>query len=116
MLFLKNLFNKPLAGFLGGLLVFVLGWDAAVLADNGPLVQDDLQTWRSSEFRRHLTRRVHAYMDAQTNVADMTGKPDQYNGKTHSGQILLRPALGYQLTKSVSLWSSYGWTPSFQPQ
>jgi hypothetical protein len=30
-------------------------------------------------------------------------------------QLILRPAVGYQLTRAWSLWQGYGWTPSFDP-
>jgi hypothetical protein len=31
-------------------------------------------------------------------------------------QLLLRPTIGYNVTKTTSFWVGYGWTPTFAPQ
>ena len=46
------------------------------------------------------------FAEAQPRVSLTTGRFDR---------LLLRPAVGFQLTPEVSLWAGYGWTPSFTP-
>lgn len=36
-------------------------------------------------------------------------------GFGHSNALLIRPAVGYQVTKNLSLWQGYGWTPKLYP-
>jgi len=52
----------------------------------------------------------------QNNEVDLTSKPGHYNGKSHQGQLLARPALGHQVNKYLSVWQACGWTPSLSAQ
>lgn len=75
-------------------------------------LQDDLQTWQVVTLKGHLTDRVLGYVDVQSN----TDLQDASDTDRHYSQLLIRPALGYQVTKDLSIWQGYGWTPSFQPK
>lgn len=78
---------------------------------------EDFQTWQIGSIRGHITKRLMYYLDMQNNVVNLTDKRgNSRNNDTHEGQILVRPAIGLQLTKSLSFWQGYGWTPSYQPQ
>jgi hypothetical protein len=110
--------QKALHGLLGLLLsLSFLGtsaWAEPVL--------DDFQAWQIGVLRGHITDRVLWYLDTQNNEVNLPGQPGRSahnpdnNHFTHEGQLLVRPALGYQLNKAVSVWQGYGWTPSYQPQ
>lgn len=110
---LRTVSRKELSALLALLPLLSLS-APAVFADS--FVTDDLQTWQIGVIRGHITNRLLGYLDAQNNVVDMTSKPTQFNGKTHEGQLLIRPALGFQVNKYLSVWQGYGWTPGFQPQ
>ncbi len=89
----------------------------AAFADNNNLnIKDDFQAWQITAIRGKITNRLLYYLDVQNNEVDLTSKPGQYNGRYHEGQLLVRPALGYQVNKYMSVWQGYGWTPSFQPK
>ena len=86
----------------------------AAQADERPIT--DFQTWQIGTVRGHITKRIMGYLDTQNNEVNLTNKQGNSAPGTHYGQILVRPAIGYQLTKGWSIWQGYGWTPSFQPQ
>jgi hypothetical protein len=43
-------------------------------------------------------------------------QPRQGDNYHRFSQFIVRPAVGYQATKKMSLWIGYGWTPSFLPE
>ena len=47
------------------------------------------------------------FAEAQPRVSLSTGGFDR---------LILRPAVGFQLTAEVSLWAGYGWTPSYRDE
>jgi hypothetical protein len=70
-----------------------------------PPLEHDLQSWtlltawgRKERFRW--------YAEAQPRVSLSTGRFER---------LLLRPAVGLQVTPEVSLWLGYAWTPTFGP-
>jgi hypothetical protein len=76
----------------------------------------DFQTWQLGTIQGHITKRILGYLDTQNNVINLTDKQGNSAQGTHEGQLLVRPALGFQVTKGWSVWQGYGWTPNFQPQ
>jgi hypothetical protein len=81
-----------------------------------PQFTEDFQTWQIGAVHGHITKRFMGYLDTQNNEINLTDKRgNSFNNNTHQGQLLVRAALGFQLTKTISLWSGYGWAPSFQP-
>jgi hypothetical protein len=70
-----------------------------------PTLEHDLQSWtlltawgRKDRFRW--------YAEAQPRVSLTSGRFER---------LLLRPAVGLQVTPEVSLWLGYAWTPTFGP-
>ncbi len=47
-----------------------------------------------------------AYMEVQPRFADL-------DEDGHIDQLLLRPALGYQLTENLSIWQGYAWVGNY---
>jgi|GEM_PF-256269 len=77
----------------------------------------DFETWQIGTIQGHLTKRFLYYLDTQNNEINLTDKKgNSANNNTHEGQLLVRPALGFQVTKGWSVWQGYGWAPTFQPQ
>jgi hypothetical protein len=68
--------------------------------------QTDSQFWTLLTFNARYSNKYRLYVEAQPRLGQ------HYQRYT---QFLFRPAVGYQLNKTVSLWLGYGWTPTFQP-
>jgi len=67
-------------------------------------VESDGQGWFLATARGPIARDWRLYLEAQPRI-DGDGLR----------QLILRPALGYQVTSVWSLWQGYGWTPSLDP-
>lgn len=67
-------------------------------------VENQGQLWFLATARGPISGRWLAYLEAQPRISG-----------SGMEQLILRPAVGYQLTKRWSLWQGYGWTPSFDP-
>lgn len=67
---------------------------------------DDLQTWQMLTMRANVGKRFQLYVEGQSRLKENSSKLDR---------ILLRPALGYQLTPTFSIWQGYAFTPGFNP-
>jgi len=98
-----------------GLFVLLSQMPLMALAD-APNYTTDFETWQIGTVQGHITKRILGYFDTQTNEINLTNKKGNSTPGTHYGQILMRPAIGLQVTKGWSLWQGYGWTPNFQPQ
>lgn len=51
-------------------------------------------------------KRLRLYAEAQPRIG---------NNYHEISQLILRPAVGYQVTPTWSVWGGYGWTPTFFP-
>lgn len=67
-------------------------------------LEQDGQVWFMATARGAIHGNWKLYLEAQPRI-----------GGDGIRALLLRPALGYQITKSWSLWQGYGWTPTFDP-
>ena len=76
----------------------------------------DFQTWQFGFVQGHITKRILGYFDTQVNTVNLTQNPNNSLSNKHAGQLLVRPAIGFQLTRGWSIWQGYGWTPNFQPE
>ncbi len=101
-------------GALLGLLLFCGVLSLPALAETP--IQDEAQAWQIVILRGHLTRRFLGYLDAQNHVANLTDKPGRSVQHAYESQLMLRSALGVQLTDRLTYWQGFGWMPSFQPQ
>ncbi len=52
------------------------------------------------------------YLEAQPRVSFQ----DTQNLDSGMSALIIRPALGYQVTPHVSIWQGYAWAPTFQPE
>ncbi len=78
------------------------------LFDNCALaVESDLHDWTSVYITLPITERVKFNLEETTRLGEKF---------THLNQNVLRPALGYQLTKDFSVWQGYAWNPVFYPK
>lgn len=66
--------------------------------------EQDGQAWFLTTARGPINGNWKLYLEAQPRI-----------GGDGMRQLILRPAVGYQVTKHWSLWQGYGWTPSFDP-
>jgi hypothetical protein len=99
-------------------LVFAWFWllpgyaaDNGIEADN--FIDADLQSWSMVTLTTPLSpnRKVQGYFEVQPRVSLL--------GEHRPGPVavlLVRPAIGYQLTKNFSVWQGYAWVPTFHPQ
>jgi len=70
----------------------------------GPNTQSDFRLWTPVYLTVKLPSRFLAYMEANPRLGDDASSLDQ---------LLLRPALGYQLTENLSIWQGYAWVGNF---
>jgi hypothetical protein len=66
----------------------------------------DAQLWTQFFAQGYLVPKLRWYAEAQPRFGNDVSEVDR---------LLLRPALGYQLTPALSLWQGYAWVPVFQP-
>ena len=65
---------------------------------------EDFRLWTPVYLNVKLPNRFLAYMEVNPRIGDDV---------TNIDQLLLRPALGYQLTDNLSIWQGYGWVGNF---
>jgi len=68
-------------------------------------MDQDLEQWSIVTLDAHVTPRIRIYTEAQPRIGDNI---------SHMDRLLLRGAVGAQVTQSFSLWQGYAWTPSFE--
>jgi hypothetical protein len=84
-----------------GLLVLLLVITTAAPA---AATDDDGQGWFLFTLQGPLPAGFRLFLEAQPRV-----------GGDGMRQLLLRPAIGYPVTRRWSLWQGYAWTPTFEP-
>jgi hypothetical protein len=67
----------------------------------------DSQSWALLTLNGKYKSGLRIYAELQPRVGDYSQRLSQF---------LVRPAVGYQATRNMSLWIGYGWTPSFLPE
>jgi len=90
-----------LAGFVAGWMV----WGAAHCFAGSNLNQD-FRLWAPVYLNFPISGPVKGYMEAN---------PRFSNDVSDFDQLILRPALGYQLTPTLSLWQGYAWIANYEP-
>jgi hypothetical protein len=93
---------------LRGVMLFLA---AALLSPAGyadSYLEDDLQSWNMATLSSRLSPggRVLGYFEVQSRTG---------NNIRDAAALIIRPAVGYQVTKQLSVWQGYAWTPSYQP-
>jgi hypothetical protein len=87
---------------LGVLMLLLMGHSPSALARQN--TEDDLQQWTVVTFKADLPHKLRLYAEVQPRLGHNIQGVDR---------LLLRPAIGYQLTPAISLWQGYAWTPTF---
>ncbi len=67
----------------------------------------DGQLWTPLYNRLRFSERVRGWIEVNPRFGDDVSEVDQ---------LILRPALGYQLTPALSVWQGYGWITNYQPR
>jgi hypothetical protein len=70
----------------------------------GPNTKSDFRLWTPVYLTVSLPSKFLAYMEVNPRIGDDV---------TNIDQLLLRPALGYQLTDKLSIWQGYAWVGHF---
>lgn len=75
---------------------------------------NDLQAWQMVTLQTKMGpgKRILGYLEAQPRIGNLDGNGTRTNDFS---LLLIRPALGYQLNKHVSVWQGYAWAPQFLP-
>ncbi len=66
----------------------------------------DFRVWTPVYLTAPLGQSITGYMEANPRFSDDASTIDQ---------LLLRPALGYQITPTISLWQGYAWITNYEP-
>jgi hypothetical protein len=70
----------------------------------GPNTKSDFRLWTPVYLTVKLPSKFLAYMEVNPRIGDDV---------TNIDQLLLRPAIGYQLTENLSIWQGYAWVGYF---
>lgn len=93
------------AGIVALWILVVLGASPAkAFTDLGPNTKSDFRLWTPVYLTANLPASFLAYMEVNPRFADDV---------TNLDQLLLRPAIGYQLTEHISIWQGYAWVGNF---
>ena len=77
---------------------------AQAYTELGPNTKSDFRLWTPVYLTVKLPSSFLAYMEVNPRIGDDV---------TNIDQLLLRPALGYQLTQNISIWQGYAWVGNF---
>ncbi len=70
-------------------------------------IDHDMQLWFPLYNRLSLPGNFRGWLEAN---------PRYGNNASEIDQFLLRPAIGYQITPSLSLWQGYAWVTNYEPR
>ena len=70
-------------------------------------VENDLHNWNSLYITVPINEKFKINLEETTRIGEKFH---------HLNQNVLRPALGYQITKDFSVWQGYAWNPAFFPK
>lgn len=95
--------KKPIvAAFVAGWML----WGGAALCLAGSELNQDFRLWAAVYLNFPIAGPVKGYLEANPRFSDDVSQLDQF---------LLRPAVGYQLTPTTSLWQGYAWVSNYEP-
>ncbi|WP_303673847.1 DUF2490 domain-containing protein [Vampirovibrio chlorellavorus] len=104
--------NRFLNAFIGSVTLMAL-WGMASPALASEALRNDLQQWGSVGLTLPLTpgKRVLLMGEAQPRVGNLQDRGTSGDFT----QLILRTAVGWQLSQRVSVWQGYAWAPVFEP-
>ncbi len=87
---------------------FVTGWMllGGTLSFADSELNQDFRLWTPLYLNFPLSGPVKGYMEANPRFSDDASQIDQ---------LILRPAIGYKLTSTISLWQGYAWVANYEP-
>jgi Protein of unknown function (DUF2490) len=83
-----------------------LQFSGGVFAQTPSTFSQDFRLWSPVFMTVKLPSSFLAYTEVQPRFADL-------DGEGHIDQLLLRPAIGYQVTENLSLWQGYAWVGNY---
>jgi hypothetical protein len=93
-----------------GTAIVALVWSLLVggeaFAQSTSTFSQDFRLWTPIFMTVKLPSSFLAYMEVNPRFADL-------DDAGHIDQLLLRPAIGYQLTENVSIWQGYAWVGNY---
>ena len=93
---------RKLFALLVCILLSGIGGEAA-----GGVPTHDGQFWIPFYNRAELSEKLRGWFEVNPRFGDNVSEIDQ---------LLIRPALGYQLTPSLTVWQGYAWITNYQPR
>lgn len=93
--------KRMLAGLVAGCLL----WAPAFCFGGSEPIQD-FRLWAPVYLNFPVSGPVKGYMEANPRFSDDASQIDQ---------LLLRPAIGYQISPTISLWQGYAWVANYEP-
>ena len=99
------------AGLWGrGIAIVVFAWSLLVggetFAQSTPTFTQDFRVWSPVFLTVKLPSSFLAHLEVQPRFADL-------DEAGHIDQLILRPAVGYQLTENLSIWQGYAWVGNY---
>lgn len=70
-------------------------------------VENDFGLWVPTYINLPITEKVKSQLEVTPRIQD---------NLTEFSQLLIRPSVGYQLTKELSIWQGYGWITNYIPK
>lgn len=96
--------HQRVCGLKKGIAILVLSWGVMVggeaFAQAPSTLSQDFRLWSPVFMTVKLPSSFLAHLEVQPRFADL-----DENG--HIDQLILRPAVGYQLTENLSIWQGY---------
>ena len=93
-----------------GIAIVAFAWSllvgAETFAQSPSTFSQDFRLWSPVFMTVKLPSSFLAYMEVNPRFADL-------DDAGHIDQLILRPALGYQLTENLSIWQGYAWVGNF---
>ena len=81
-------------------------WGGATLCLAGSDLKQDFRLWAPVYLNFPIAGPVKGFLEANPRLSDDVSQIDQ---------LLLRSAVGYQLTPTTSLWQGYAWVTNYEP-
>ncbi len=72
-----------------------------------PYLEDDFGIWTPIYLQIPVSKKIRGEFEVNPRVEE---------NLTHIHQLIVRPSVGYQLTKELSIWTAYAWTLHYVPR
>lgn len=93
---------------------FLLMSMSCPMAQANSELMNDLQTWQTVTLQTKIgpDKRILGYLEVQPRTGNLDSSGTANNDFS---ALIIRPAVGYQVNKHVSVWQGYAWAPQFLP-